>query len=323
LACRDTLLLENPLLQTNSDRKSQSETTGLAAKEVLNPLFSIKPLTKSLHPKWKLWTEMSPSEQQKALDEVGEYMKKYGKLIMQYNKSNLKLGNCALDEKIGSTGHKLCGPKPPQPCSFISFGINDDPSWDREVANIWGCRGFAGDPTVHHPSKLHEKVTFHNIGASLLMNNEERNIDKGGTEDWWTTSMPKLRYFLGLEHIDVVKLDCEGCEVSLARDILREDPTYLHHVDQMSIETHASKVWITSTEHVYYFGLHFALMEEAGFQLEWSSVFGCSKRHEIAGCVPEFEKYGFPCGYDEWPNHPNVVKGRSCHEFTWKRYPKA
>ena len=200
---------------------------------------------------------MTASEQQQALDEVGEYMRKYGKIIMQPGprKKNLKIGNCTMDPQIGSSGHKVCGPKPPQPCYFVSFGINDDPSWDREVANTWGCRGFAGDPTVQHPSKLHDKVTFHNIGASLLMDNEERVIDKGGTEEWWSTSMPKLRYFLGLEHIDLVKLDCEGCEVALARDILREDPTYLHHVDQMSIETHVTKTWINSTEHVYYFEL--------------------------------------------------------------------
>jgi hypothetical protein len=142
---------------------------------------------------------------------------------------------CVLDKKIGSTGHKLCGPIPEQPCNFISFGINDDPSFDREMANHWKCRGFAGDPTVQHPSKLHEKVTFHNIGASMLQDNEERVIDKGGATEWWSTSMPKLRYFLGLEHIALLKLDCEGCEVAFARDIIREDPYFLTHVDQISI----------------------------------------------------------------------------------------
>jgi len=64
---------------------------------------------------------------------------------------------------------------------------------------------------------------------------------------------------------------------------------------------------------VYYFGLLLMLLEEAGFKMEWSSVFGCSKRHEITGCLPEWEMYGWwPCGYDPWPGHPNVVKGRSC-----------
>lgn len=297
--------------------------TSAGKKQSLSPFFSIQPLTKSLHPKFKLWTEMDTAQQETAMEFVGEYMKKYGALISPPGKGHkdiqdIKHGTCEFD----IAGHKICGPKPDpsQPCNFISFGINDDPSWDKDMADKWGCRGFAGDPTVHHPSKLHEKVTFHNIGATMLQDNEERLINKGGAEDWWMTSFPKLRYFLGLEKINVLKIDCEGCEVALARDMLREDPDFLLHVDQISIETHVTKTWMTTTEHVYYFGLLIVLLEEAGFKMEWSSVFGCSKRHEITGCLPEWEKYGWPCGYDPWPGRPNVVKGRSCQEYTWMRY---
>ena len=270
------------------------------SKLTTNPMFSVEPLKHSLHSKWKLWDEMSTLEQKEAMKEAGSYIKKYGGLIMKAGRNNksVRHGTCDLDKNIGSTGHKLCLPNPiPDPCTFISFGINDDPSYDRELATYWKCRGFAADPTVHHPSKLHDLVTFHNIGATILMNNEEREIDKGGTEEWWFTSMPKLRAFLGLDRINVLKLDCEGCEVALSRDILREDPSFLQHVDQINLETHVTRTWINSTEHAYYFGLHFALLEEAGFDLEWSSVFGCSKRHEITGCVPEMEEYEFPCGY--------------------------
>eukprot|EP00928_Gymnodinium_smaydae_P086973 TRINITY_DN7134_c0_g1_i1.p1 TRINITY_DN7134_c0_g1~~TRINITY_DN7134_c0_g1_i1.p1 ORF type:complete len:352 (-),score=53.72 TRINITY_DN7134_c0_g1_i1:215-1270(-) len=291
----------------------------------LSPLFSTQPLTKSLHPKWKLWIEMSSEERERAMEKVGSYIEKYGKLIkpdgIGLNKlRSVKHGGCEFDKNISSTGHTICGPPPRKPCFFISFGINDDPSFDREVAKTWGCRGFAGDPTVQHPSKLHELVTFHNVAATTLQDNEERLINKGGTTEWWTTSFPKLRYFLGLEKIELLKIDCEGCEVALSRDMLREDPYFLHRVDQISIETHVTKTWMTTTEHVYYFGLMFALLEEAGFKMEWSSVFGCSKRHEVAGCMPELGKYHWPCGYNPWPGKTSVVKGWSCQEFTWKRY---
>lgn len=117
--------------------------------------------------------------------------------------------------------------------------------------------------------------------------------------------MPKLRDWLRWDHIDILKLDCEGCEIAFARDILRGDPTYLHHVDQISLETHVTKTWVATREEVYYFGLHFALMEEAGFVMEWSQVFGCSKRHEVEGCMPEFQQYGYPCGYKDWPGGPS------------------
>lgn len=154
----------------------------------------------------------------------------------------------------------------------------------------------------------------------MLADNEERQVNKGSEEEWWVTSMPKLRFFLGVEHINIVKLDCEGCEYALARDMLREDPDFLKHVDQISIETHVSKAWLTTREQMYYLGMHFALLEEAGFVLEWSEVFGCNRRHEYPGCIPEINQTGFPCGYDPWPGRKYAVKGRSCHDFLWKRY---
>jgi hypothetical protein len=295
----------------------------------LNPLFSLEPLKTSLHPRYKLWTEMSTQQQNEALQFVGQYMSKYGNIIAPkgmplHRLSSVTHGNCTYAAEFEKDGHKICGTGPDgapiqPPCNFISFGINDDPSFDI-ILGKWGCRGFAGDPTVDHPSKLHENVTFHNIAATMLQANEERVINKGGAVEWWTTSFPKLRYFLGMEKIDVLKIDCEGCEVALARDMLREDPYFLHHVDQISIETHVTKTWMTTREHIYYFGLLLVLLEEAGFRMEWSSVFGCSKRHEVTGCLDEFAEFDWPCGYQPWPGHPNVVKGRSCQEYTWKRY---
>lgn len=128
---------------------------------------------------------MNEKEQNEAIDYVGLYMKKYGRIVFPPGKKlnqvrSIKVGDCEFDKSIGSTGHTVCGPAPPQPCHFISFGINDDPSWDREIASAWNCRGYAGDPTVQHPSKIHDLVTFHNVAATTLQDNEERLIDKGG-----------------------------------------------------------------------------------------------------------------------------------------------
>jgi hypothetical protein len=47
----------------------------------------------------------------------------------------------------------------------------------------------------------------------MLVDNEERLVNKGGEEDWWITSMPKLRYWLGVEHVNIIKLGewCRYC----------------------------------------------------------------------------------------------------------------
>ena len=309
---------------TTTTKNVRTPPASVGAKLGLSAQRALQEPAKSLHPDWKLWHEMNPPEQEKAMERVAVYVKKYGNLItrdFKQMKGEIVHGTCPA--VLIGTGHKLCGPPPPKdsPCVFFSFGINDDASFDRELAEQWNCRGLAGDPTVDHPSRLHPKVTFHNLGATILSDNEERLINKGGTEDWWTTSMPKLKDFLGLDHVHVIKLDCEGCEVAFARDILAEDPTFLHHVDQLSIETHVTKTWISSSEQLYYFGLQFPLLEEAGFQLELSNIFGCSKRHEDPGCLQELLDMQFPCGFKPWPGHPNVVRGYSCHDFLWKRYP--
>jgi hypothetical protein len=248
-----------------------------AASAGAQKLSDVAQPTKSLHPKWKLWHEMTTGQQAEALKELQPYLKKYGHLLKDKVKwqGQVNHGDCELKSFGIGAGHQLCGPAPPaDTCTFISFGSNDDPSFDQEIATEWGCRGFAGDPTVDLKSHIHPKVTFHNLGATLVTPNEERRKNKGTKEEWWSTSMPSLRKFLGLERIEIMKLDCEGCEVALARDILAEDPDFLTHIDQISIETHVTRFWINSTEHLYYFALQFPLLEEVGHKLEFTSIFG-------------------------------------------------
>lgn len=278
-----------------------------------------------MHHKWKMWGEMTPDQQQAALQETNEYLNKYGKLITSARgptrQQKITHGTCDLIAVSGEKDQQLCGPPPKGKCSFISFGINDDPSFDKALADKWGCRGFAGDPTVLHPSKLHDLVTFHSVGATMLKSNEERDINKGGAAEWWDVSFPSVRKFLKLDHVDVLKIDCEGCEVAWARDIIAEDPGFMFALDQVSVETHVSRAWMDSDEHIYYFGMMFALLEEAGFVMEWSSVFGCSKRHEVPGCMPSIEATDFPCGYKPWPGKNTVVLGYSCQDFLFRRDP--
>lgn len=181
----------------------------------------------------------------------------------------------------------------------------------------WNCRGFAGDPSVIHKSKLHPAVTFHNVGLKMLRSNAEQRKD--AEDEWILASLPSLKKFLGWGYLDVVKIDCEGCEIAIARDILTEDPDFLDHVGQISIETHATRTWINTTEELYYFALLFPLLEDAGFKLIWSSVFGCGK-YEHDGCMPELqEKMQMSCGNRKRNAANRVPIGWSCHDWLWAR----
>jgi len=277
--------------------------------------------------KWELWHEMEPSEQNEALERAFARAKPYGEMLGNPKKSrrNQKFHNDCKDGNkpmlLGSGGeHMVCGPKPEasSDCKFFSFGIRDDPSWDIHMGETWNCRGFAGDPSITHPSKLHPAVTFHNIGLKMLRTNEEQRREPA--DEWILTSLPKLREFLDWDYVDVVKIDCEGCEVALARDILADDPSFLDKIGQISVETHATKSWVNTDEELYYYALQFPLLEDAGFKLIWSDVFGCGK-FEHDGCRPEMnEKMSMSCG-NRRRNEVNLVPiGWSCHDWLWQRF---
>jgi hypothetical protein len=271
--------------------------------------------------KWRLWTEMTPSEQDVALEKAFARAKPYGKMLgrdVSKFHNHCKDGNKPL--LLGKGGeHMVCGPKPDVAtgCKFFSFGIRDDPSWDIHMGETWNCRGFAGDPSIVHPSKLHPAVTFHNVGLKMLRTNFEQQ--QNPEDEWILTSLPQLRQFLDWDYVDIVKIDCEGCEVAMARDILAEDTSFLDKIGQISIETHATRTWVNTTEELYYYALMFPLLEDAGFKLIWSSVFGCG-RHEHDGCRPEMEgKMSMPCGSRPRSEKNVVPIGWSCHDWLWSR----
>lgn len=281
------------------------------------------PTQRSTSVQWPLWHEMAEAERSAKLEEAFARAAPYGKLLGRHAS---KFHNVCRDGKepllFGKGGeHMVCGPPPDQNsaggCRFFSFGIRDDPSWDKHMGEEWNCRGFAGDPSIVHPSKLHPAVTFHNVGLKMLRSNAEQRRDP--SDEWILVTLPSLRKFLGWDYVDVVKIDCEGCEVSMARDILAEDPSFLDRVGQISIETHATRTWVNTTEELYYYALQFPLLEDAGFKLIWSSVFGCGK-YEHDGCMPEMEgKMGMSCGNRPRNKVNKVPIGWSCHDWLWAR----
>jgi hypothetical protein len=165
-------------------------------------------------------------------------------------------------------------------CYFYSFGISTDYSFDIDVANSTGCMGFAADPTVTHPSKLHPAIFFTQTAANTY---DAADI----AQFHLRTSVPELRRLLGHDHITVLKMDCEGCEYSLARDILEHDLDFFHHVDQFAVEVHYSKLWLKNKVHLYAFAALISLLEEAGLELIHFGLGGCAPSDQASGLIPE------------------------------------
>jgi hypothetical protein len=158
-----------------------------------------------------VWSELSSNGKQAALSHVTGYLDAFGQKIKQQPRkrwiSYLPCNISLVGSKWGA--HQLCTELIPQNnCLFISLGISNDFTFDLDLADRWNCHGFAADPTVSHPSMLHRLVSFHNIAAKTLRENDQ---DKQKTNPWWYASVPSIKKFLNLSHIHVLKMDCEGC----------------------------------------------------------------------------------------------------------------
>ncbi|KAJ3038807.1 Methyltransferase-like protein 24 [Rhizophlyctis rosea] len=214
----------------------------------------------------------------------------------------------------GWGAHDLCDKQPPahKSCIFYSFGIDNDYSFDTDMDEKWNCTGILLDPTVNHKASPGPRLNFFKVGATLL---NKEDLGGAGTthrgtvaDQWLTTSLPGLKRFLGHEHVNVLKIDCEGCEYALARDVAREDPTFFSKVDQLAIEIHVSRNWIKTSEHVHYLGLLYHMLEVNGFRIMDSKIYPCNSYDEALGCPKEFEEIGYVCG-----------TGKMCHNYLFSR----
>ncbi|KAI9098353.1 hypothetical protein DFS34DRAFT_110660 [Phlyctochytrium arcticum] len=210
--------------------------------------------------------------------------------------------------------HELCDrpPKRDAGCVFYSFGIDNDYSFDEQLSKDWNCRGYMLDPTVTHPSRIGTNLYFFSVGASLLDAADAGGAGssmRGTTADGWQiTSLPSLKSWLGTPHIDVLKMDCEGCEYSLARDVAALDPYFFANVDQLAIEIHISKAWIKSPAHAHYLGLLYHMLQYHGLHMVASDITPCAANDEAPGCPAELEAVNYPCG-----------PTRMCHNYLFSK----
>lgn len=238
-----------------------------------------------------------------AIRRFGDILRSY--LDQRLNHFDIPSPSCSLVSYGSSWGvHSLCNVGPTisggKECNFISYGIATDYSFDTDLQDRHNCNGFLLDPTVSHPSTLGTRLLFFHLAAPMLT-----PLPSG----WKAVNPFELSQLMGLEEVTVLKMDCEGCEYAIARDVAKIDPSFFHRVKQFSVEIHVSKLFAPTREHIVNYGRLLHYLEEAGLKLRSAQLWGCARQDEEPyGCGDILESVGYPCAV-----------GMMCHNFLFSK----
>lgn len=197
----------------------------------------------------------------------------------------------------GWGAHEVCSQPVKPPCIAISYGIDRDYSFDLNVQERTGCTVFALDPTINHPAELAPSVYFLKWGAPLLFAEVPSDGYRSAANDWVSVSPVKLAATLAPgKRIHILKMDCEGCEYALYREVVKTDPTFWGRVDQFVVEVHVGKMWLKSKAELIEYGRLLDTLLSNGFHLHGLRVDHCSPQHEAFGLLPALLESGYHDG---------------------------
>jgi hypothetical protein len=145
---------------------------------------------------------------------------------------------CALDERVGRAGDGgkyVCNPScllPVGNCTVMSIGSNNDFSFETALESH-RCSVHTFDHTVASPQPP-STVSFHSLGVASASAGTLRTLRQLYNETGWAG-----------RQVDVLKLDCEGCEYG----IFMEQATLeflSSHVRQLLLEVHYTNAEATA-----------------------------------------------------------------------------
>ena len=130
---------------------------------------------------------------------------------------------------------------------MLSFGINDDPSFDIEMNSIHKCQVESFDPFVidklfrkrDHENNLtiimNDKWRFHKMG--IVGNDTEKN-KKNQYKIGWMATLEEILFYTHLSEkvIDVFKIDTEGSEIGVIESLNMDYAC--KYFKQFILETH-------------------------------------------------------------------------------------
>ena len=125
-------------------------------------------------------------------------------------------------------------------------------------------------------------------------------------------SAPQVKnHILKAARLQLLNLNCDGCEYAIARDVVQEAPHFFDSVDQVSVVFHLSqkKGWLDSDESAYYFGLMLEMLDKSHLEIQKIEVMPCEEDDGETGLCHDKLKYlGYPCG-----------NKNSCHRYLFSR----
>lgn len=207
---------------------------------------------------------------------------------------------------------------PPVECTVVSYGLSNEVSFEEELLRL-GCAGVGLDPTVKQPKALNgTAIRFEQKGAPLLTGTPLKNQGKdpsmkasGSSGFKWTAISPVSAYrsirlpdvdkdgkrtlILSADRrkLDILKMDCEGCEYAIASHVLREDPFFFRQVQQFNLEAHVDSNNLMTDAHLAGFEQLLELLHEAHLRLVHAEFGVCGAGKHM--CLPSLLALGYPC----------------------------
>jgi hypothetical protein len=188
--------------------------------------------------------------------------------------------------------HDICTRQYEKPCVAISYGVQDEYSFELDIRERMGCRVFALDPTVNHKAELADGVYFLKWGAF----SRATASHIGSRSSWFIAGPTYLVKAIAAEnkHISILKMDCEGCEHYLYDEIIRNDRDFFERVDQFAVEFHASKsLGMAAKRDALAWGKLLVMLQKAGHRLQTVSIVHCGKDDQDSGTTDELITSGY------------------------------
>ena len=166
------------------------------------------------------------------------------------------LSDSRIPVKVGDGPKWVCGvDKLPRPCRLVSLGSNFDDSFERAVYDRAGCAAYIIDPTLGKQGVVSSVVRGESVaafearlalyGATL---NGSVGVGNPATKDapFRIVAMAALlrdHYGSPPWRLDLLKVDVEGAELPVLREVFALCEQGLLHVGQLNVEMHTSPAW--------------------------------------------------------------------------------